>query len=334
MVAHHFAAGIMMAVDLKTFCLPAPSVKDNFFLQPTAITSSKAELFGGWISRCTTWILSAIMWKPTQGYGRHYISRGWGGRWCIVICSYIVWVIVCKVVCIIVYIVVLCVVVCGIIVWVVVCVIIICVIVCIIVCVIVCDVICIVLIYIVICVDALPSALSSAAALSALLSALSSALQHCHLCFCQHCCLQLRQRHCCLCHGIVVCAVVCVVVSSFVLASAALLSASQRHHLHCHLQLLCHPHCLCCCLWLHHVVVVFDVVCCLYNGIIVCIIVVCVVIVCVAGVGGRVCVVLCLCGGEDGVISPWHGRWWQEHTTTSSSILANSIEVGRVPGGS
>jgi hypothetical protein len=34
----------------------------------------------------------------------------------------------------------------------------------------------------------------------------------------------------------------------------------------------------------------------------------CVIVVCVAGMGGRVCFVLHVCGGEDGVISPQHGR--------------------------
>ncbi len=51
------------------------------------------------------------------------------------------------------------------------------------------------------------------------------------------------------------------------------------------------------------------------------------------GWGGESALSCVFVGGEDGVISPQHGRGWQEHTVIRSAILLNSLEEGRVPGG-
>jgi hypothetical protein len=59
------------------------------------------------------------------------------------------------------------------------------------------------------------------------------------------------------------------------------------------------------------------VVCVVVCGVVVCVVVSCVVIVCVAGVGGRVCFILCICEG---------GRWcdipmtWQMMVRTYMDI--------------
>ncbi len=49
------------------------------------------------------------------------------------------------------------------------------------------------------------------------------------------------------------------------------------------------------------------------------------------GCGGESASSCVFFGGEDGVISPQQGRQWQEHTATSSAILTNSTEEGRMP---
>ncbi len=96
-------------------------------------------------------------------------------------------------------------------------------------------------------------------------------------------------------------------------------------------------HCVCVVVsYLHCIVVVCVdicmVICVIVCGVVVSIVVSCVIVVCIAGVGGRVCFVLCI----------WEGGRWCDIPTTwkmmvrtysnkSSGILANSIEERRVP---
>jgi hypothetical protein len=92
------------------------------------------------------------------------------------------------------------------------------------------------------------------------------------------------------------------------------LLALRRHCVHCRPSSASQRRCLwlCCHCCLHCGGVVCIVVC----GVIVCIIAVCAIGVCIAGVVGRVCFVLCLCGG---------GRWcdipstWQIMVRTYSN---------------
>jgi hypothetical protein len=165
-------------------------------------------------------------------------------------------------------------------------------------------------------------------------------LHHCQLHHCLHCgavawfivCINVSCNIACVnvsCIIVCVAALLSALLSAAVSLSSALSSSAALRHGVVVCVLVRHLRCgVIVCVVVCGIVVCVIVIC----VVVVCIIVVCILIVCIAGVGGRVCFVLNLCGGG--------GRWcdipttWQMMARTYSdkrSNLANGIEEGRVP---